>query len=283
MGFYLSNNSTSIYKIIDTKSGKRFNCQFSNANFEKDNNGSIIKLSYSIKKVTKLHHPCIVKYIGYSPLNFEHKFSPLIVTEYVKNESLEKILNLQRKNRGLIILNDTQKLINIYGIASAMMYLHANDVIVEGFNPQSILEDDYLFPKLCDFVAAKYFKSGDIRTIYDSNEDLKSLKVSKAGNVFSFGLIIYEMMTNQKPSFDNETNIFSPTFDDSFPACYKQLIEKCGSKTPEERPNFGEIVEEIKKNPEFITEGVNKSDFQIYCDFVDSNNYEFFDNYIEKL
>lgn len=45
----------------------------------------------------------------------------------------------------------SKKLINIFGIASAMKHLHSYDIIHRNLSPKSVLLDDDLYPKLYDF------------------------------------------------------------------------------------------------------------------------------------
>ena len=50
------------------------------------------------------------------------------------------------------------------------------------------------------------------------------------------------------------------------------FIDRCWSQNPENRPNFDEIVEELKNNPQFITEKVDQTVFRKYVDYIE--NYE---------
>lgn len=61
------------------------------------------------------------------------------------NQSLNDLLNVERNETHIGEWNDTKKLINIYGIASGMAYLHSNNVIHRNLSPESIFLDDYLF------------------------------------------------------------------------------------------------------------------------------------------
>ena len=50
------------------------------------------------------------------------------------------------------------------------------------------------------------------------------------------------------------------------------FIDRCWSQNPENRPSFDEIVEELKNNPQFITEKVDQTVFRKYVDYIE--NYE---------
>lgn len=49
------------------------------------------------------------------------------------------------------ILKNINKLIIIYGVASAMSYLHSHKILHRDLKPDNILIDDFLFPKIADF------------------------------------------------------------------------------------------------------------------------------------
>ena len=53
---------------------------------------------------------------------------PVIVTEYATNGPLSLILENERNNENIPGWDDTKKLINIYGIASGMSYLHSQGI-----------------------------------------------------------------------------------------------------------------------------------------------------------
>ena len=82
------------------------------------------------KKIRKLNHPCLLKFVGYSPINFKKQLKPVIVTENFSNGSLSNILEVERiKKANIQGWNETKKLINIFGIASGMSYLHSHEIL----------------------------------------------------------------------------------------------------------------------------------------------------------
>lgn len=60
-----------------------------------------------------------------------------------------------------------------------------------------------------------------------------------------------------------------PEFKFEIPKSYRNLIEKCWSQKTFNRPTFDEILNDLKKNENYITEKVNKNDFFNYIKYID--------------
>lgn len=248
------------------------------------------RISREVNIISRLRHPCVLKFLGYSPIDFNQESKPIIITQYYSNGTLENIISLQRQNLAPNSWDDTKKLINIYGIASGVSYLHAHDILHRDLKPQNILEDENLFPKIADFGLAQVSHQKQDCTTYQPNnrtmgttiyiapEIWKKNAYSTAGDVYSFSLIVYEIMTKEVPfkGFDQDKifdeilqNHARPRFKCMIPSSYRRLIERCWNDDPLERPTFDEILTELKTNPGFISRGVVKEDFFDYVEFVD--------------
>lgn len=107
--------------------------------------------------------------------------------------------------------------------------------------------------------------------IYMAPEIVIDEKYSTAGDVYAYGYIVFELQQIIK-KVDNGG--YRPTIDDDVPIAFKDLIEKCWSQLPEDRPSFSSIVEDLK-NPEFITELVDESTFWDYVDFIENSQATF--------
>ena len=73
----------------------------------------IISLSQEINILSQVFHPSIIKFIGYSPFNFDKQPNPIIITELASNFSLSKMFELERRGKKHPPFDDTKKLIII--------------------------------------------------------------------------------------------------------------------------------------------------------------------------
>lgn len=298
-----------VFKVVEKSSGNIYAAKVSSISINSNSDQKIINLLREINICSVIDHPAILKYIGYSPIDFDYEEYPVILMEYIKNGSLYNIIKLERQANAPKNWDDTKKLIIIYGIASGMQYLHSNNIIHRDLKPSNILVDDFLFPKICDFGLSKMLHTDDSMTIqsssgikgtilYLSPEIIKSNNYTKSGDVYAFGIIVYEIMTNQIPyNGFNEVNIIfnvadglRPKIEVPIPKAYRNLIEKCWSQNPNDRPTFNDIVDELKKNSEFITETVDKDEYIDYVTHIDNCNSSFdkdkkvinIDNYLQE-
>lgn len=127
------------------------------------------------------------------------------------NGSLESILKVLRENGEIQDWNDTTKLINLYEIAYGMNYLHSEDIIHRNLSPSHIFLDEKYHPKIGNFEFSKYIfeeldnEKKDFLGTYDyCSPEVFRNQYSKASDVFAFGMIAYEIITNK--SFYNVPN-----------------------------------------------------------------------------
>ena len=285
-----SNTFSELYLIKEKSTGHIFTAKISFQTYE-----STIQLRDKLLYVRQLNHPSLLQYIGYSPTNFYNEPKPVVISQYMPNKSLENIL-YKESNIGMpLYWDDTRKLINIYGIASAMSYLHSNKIIHGYLYPTNILMDEHIFPKVTDYQPLNLHDSNSkaINTqtsIYIAPELYGNSTYSKEGDVYAFSIIVYEIITNTKPfnnlSFNEVlTKVasgFRPEIPSKIPEPYKKLIEKCWSQNPSDRPSFEQIVNCLRDTNEFITGSVKKADYENYIDYLDycQNNSEENNRYI---
>lgn len=238
----------------------------------------------SFKHEVEIHssssHPSIVNFIGYSPINFDQDFFPVIVIEYLKNDSLEQLLKIERAGFDIPFWNNTMRLINLYGIAVSMQFLHSKNRIHRDLKPDNIILDKFLFPKLTGFgfaipISSLHQMNNEIvgTPAFIAPETYNQNIYSKSIDVYAFGMLVYEVMSKKMP-FDGiskyliilyaSKNENFPQLDDQIPQKYRDLIEACWSFDPKKRPTFDYIVEDLKNNPEYIMKDVDEKMFAEY-------------------
>ena len=283
-----------VYQLREKDEGTLYAAKISKLEIDQSRNDTIIDLSREINIISQLNHPTILSYIGFSPINFKNKQKPVIVTEYASNGSLDKILEKERKGFGIHEWDDTKKLINIYGIASGLSYLHRQNIIHRDLKPANILLDDYLYPKIADFGLSKKLteqdkydkwrktpKTSGFKGTYSycAPEVIDSNIYTKSGDVYSFGMIMYEIMTNEIP-FQN-INIFQlmlklskgyrPNIKYPIPYCYRKLIENCWCQNPDFRPKIDDVVKKLETDKQFLTQNVDEEEFHNYIYSIKGN------------
>ena len=185
-----------------------------NINLENLSKEELIDLYREINIMSKINHPTILQFIGYSLLNFRKKEKPVIITEYASKLTLSNINSDEDDDEIILNLNDTQKLINIYGIAIGMSYLHSHNIIHRNLQQESIFLDEHFYPKISKFNYAKEIESNTtffesrtdsklkVKSNYVAPEVLTSLKYSKASDVYEFAFLSYLILMEETPYFD---------------------------------------------------------------------------------
>lgn len=113
---------------------------------------------------------------------------------------------------------------------------------------------------------------------YVPPEILEECEYTKEGDIYAFAMIVYELLTTERPfkKCTLKTLILHlskgerPEIDSTMPDVYRSLIERCWCQKPSDRPSFESIVNDLRDNPDFITDMVDESEFIDYIDFIDA-------------
>ena len=215
-----------------------------------------------------LKHVGVLPLVGYT-IPLMNKGMYTVITEFMPNGSLLKLIEKVASGNAPEDW-ETIKAINIFGIAAAMAYVHQHSVIHRDLKTENIMLDKDYYPKIADFGLSKIFEEGTQDHInqtlevgtptYMAPELLEDPHYTNKVDVFAYSIILYELITNNKPWSDKKNltkfNLFKyvqqgerPTIHDrEIPEDYVELIERCWDKEPENRPSFIRIVKGFMDN-----------------------------------
>ncbi|KAJ4960711.1 hypothetical protein NE237_020621 [Protea cynaroides] len=156
------------------------------------------------KLLAKVQHRNVVNLLGYCAQGSEK----LLVYEYVVNESLDKLLfNAGRRAD----LDWKRRYDVITGVARGLLYLHEDShsvIIHRDIKASNILLDDKWCPKIADFGMARLYPEDQthINTRvagtngYMAPEYVMHGQLSVKADVFSYGVVLLELITGRKNS-----------------------------------------------------------------------------------
>jgi serine/threonine protein kinase len=149
-------------------------------------------------------------------------------------------------------------------IAQALAYAHKNDIIHRDVKPANILFHSDGTPLLSDFGIAKEQKVDNELTstgtilgspFYMSPEQAEGLTVDGRTDIYSLGVIFYEMLTGEKPyEGDSAIKVIMKHIQSPVPTLppqldqFQPLLNRMMAKNREERvATAGELVEEVEE------------------------------------
>ena len=204
-----------------------------------------------------LRHPNIV-----TIFDFGHQDgTPYLVQEYLSGEDLDHKIKRREALDEATIRGILEQ------IASGLEYAHAREVVHRDIKPANIriLDDGQV--RIMDFGIAKLLTAQTQLTrtgmamgtaAYLPPEQIMGKKVDQRADLFSFGVLAYELITLERPfSGDSMSTILYAIAHNQpapvvarCPRCSPRLaalIETCLAKNPEERfPSFTEVIAELK-------------------------------------
>src|SRR5581483_5973388 len=180
----------------------------------------------------------------------------MIVMKYAENGSLRQLLNNNFNS-----LNWTDKLYNLWFIASGLNVIHEKGLIHRDFHCGNILNNKYygdFQSKITDLGLCKpantTSQSNDKQIFgvlpYVAPEVLKGNEYTQASDIYGFGIIAYEVCTGLPPYHDISHDEFlafkichglRPKFNYKIPQLISDIIQQCWDADPLKRPKANEL------------------------------------------
>ncbi|KAK8897931.1 hypothetical protein M9Y10_000164 [Tritrichomonas musculus] len=240
--------SSIVYECIKKSTGEKFACKEINDEFIFKEELNLTYLRREICFLIHLKNKFLMKFVGF---NFDVGKPLWIVSEHISGGDLFKA-NKRETNP----LTSYQKTKIALEIAQGMEYLHSNRIIHRDLKTSNILIDSNdNSPKISDFGFSKTnislsMTKGVGTPNYMAPEVIEGKNYSFGADVFSFGMILWELYSGDHPYMwpkrmrrykslkQIKLPYSKPIHDD-----LNQLIAKCIDFTPSKRPSFKQIIE----------------------------------------
>lgn len=222
------------------------------------------------KSLARLSHPNIVKVHDYG----EYEGCPYLVMEYHPGGTLKAMLGKP------LHWNDVSKL--LIPIANALGYAHQKGILHRDVKPSNILITENNEPMLTDFGIAKMLEMSDGQTLtgtglgvgtpdYMAPEQGLGKEVDGRVDIYSLGVILYELVTGRKPyTADTPLAVLFKHMTDPLPRPsevfhgisedLEKVILKALAKDPKNRyQSMAELASAIENIPERSSTAADKT------------------------
>ncbi|HJQ37418.1 MAG TPA: serine/threonine-protein kinase [Thermoanaerobaculia bacterium] len=215
------------------------------------------RLQREAELCARMQHPNIVTLYD---VGYEDDLVSYLATEYIDGESL---LARLRRTRPLPL---AEALPIAFDVLRGLNYAHSKGIIHRDIKPANILLTSEGQAKIADFGVARPLNSSLTTTRslvgtpnYMSPEQVKTTPVSPRSDLFSAGVVIYELLTGTKPFASpdlsgilyNVVNLAPPSANEINPSVPKPVavvVAKLMSKKPDERyADADEALEDLDR------------------------------------
>src|ERR1043166_4432180 len=193
------------------------------------------------------------KYYGITQNPITEDF--VIIMKYYKLGSLKNYITKNFYNSKW-----SEKIDILDNIAEGLNHLHNQKIIHRDFHSGNILYENDWDVVISDLGISKSSLDNDDGEIcgvisYMAPEILRRKRYTMASDVYSFGMIMWELITGRMPFWDQNNDIkliikicenFRPPIIENAPKGYAELMQECWDANPEKRPTAIDIHNELK-------------------------------------
>jgi len=208
------------------------------------------------RAVAKLSHPNVVSVIDAG----EDGGYPYIVFEYVEGETLKQRISREGA------LEAQEAIAYAIEIARGLSVAHARSMVHRDIKPQNVLIDAEGRAKLTDFGISRQLEQDGMTatgrvlgtTDYVAPEQAMGRKVDPRSDVYSLGVVLYEMLVGQVPfSADSQVGVAMKHVNEELPdvqrrrpevsAAVALVVERATAKDPAQRyQHVGEMIDDLE-------------------------------------
>ncbi|MDA3863891.1 MAG: protein kinase [Deltaproteobacteria bacterium] len=258
-----------VYKAKDTSLGREVALKLLHPYLAQDEQARI-RLESEARAVARLKHPLIPEVYDYSGSKSEQAY---IVTEFISGITLGQFFEKHKLKMA------ESALLIFYQITLALQHAHENGIIHRDIKPDNIMITHEGKIKLMDFGISRVIENPGITSTgqilgspaYMSPEIIKGKPAGKKSDIFSLGILLYQLSTGESPFYGSNTHavlvkIAEVEYED--PEAKKpdmgvhcaNLIRSCLSREPQNRPeNVALLLSRIEKILSWS--GIGKEDF----------------------
>ena len=215
---------------------------------------SVLRLYQEAVNLDRLEHPNIIRL--YEVAQVEDSENHILVMGYFAGESLQAVLRREGK------LPVAQALAIVKQIAQGLEHAHGNKIFHRDIKPENILLNSEGKVKIADFGIAKNadseavgVTSGQYSSLrYMSPEQHAAQEVDFSTDLYSLGLVMYEMLTG-KAFVDQELeegSLFPSFVPGSVQAIVRQLLQ---TKPANRTPSATQLIQELEAEAKRVNNG----------------------------
>lgn len=252
-----------VYKAKDCLLNRPVAVKILHEEFKQDKE-FIDKFQREAQAAARLSHPNIVNIYDVGVADGDH----YIVMEYVPGRTLKDRI----RQEGHLSVSESLRVAR--EIAEALAHAHGNNLVHCDIKPHNILMMADGHAKVADFGIARAVTestmtySGNVigSVHYFSPEQAKGTMITPKSDVYSLGVVLYEMLTGKLPfTGDNPVSIAvkhlqeEPVpvrqIDPAIPPVVEAIVSKAMSKDPAMRPTSAELVQDISQAERMLMAG----------------------------
>lgn len=190
-----------VYRTLDKKLNEEVALKLINPEIASDKK-TLERFNNELKIARKISH----KYIGRMYELMEDKDTPFITMEYVQGEDLKSFI----RRSGQMAVGTTLRIAS--QVCEGLAEAHKLGVVHRDLKPSNIMIDKQGNAKIMDFGIARSIKAKGITGAgviigtpeYMSPEQAEAKETDHRSDIYSLGIVLYEMLTGQLP-FEGDT------------------------------------------------------------------------------